>query len=187
MKARFARMVALVFLLLAAVRGDHSGNLRRIQVHRYDLRQIDLTREFMSEGATRIHDRRTDELRSWFKNNQLHIREAPRISFRQLCFSFARDGERAQELAEQAFRKVYGQPVDSDAGVANLADHLTLQSYYGNRTPEQVANVFGTTFVRSLLQLKPGGWQGPIESESGWHLVWIDSITSGRAPFLPGG
>ncbi len=84
----------------------------------------------------------------------------------------------AREVASRAFRKVSGEGVDSDEGIANLADHLMLQSYYGNRTSEQVATVFGTSFAEALFQLKPGSWQGPIESESGWHLVWIDYITA---------
>jgi hypothetical protein len=99
------------------------------------------------------------------------------ISFRQLCFSYTRDGDKARDAAINAFRKVAGQPVDSDGGVANLADHATLPSYYGDLTAEQVAKVFGETFARSLFQLKAGSWQGPIKSVSGWHLVWIDSVS----------
>ncbi len=57
-----------------------------------------------------------------------------------------------------------------------------LQSYYSDQTSEEVSKVFGATFARSLYQLKSGGWQGPIESPYGWHLVWIDSITTSRGP-----
>jgi peptidyl-prolyl cis-trans isomerase C len=45
-----------------------------------------------------------------------------------------------------------------------------------------VANVFGAKFTRSLFQLEPGSWQGPIESGFGWHLVWVDSMTPARVP-----
>jgi len=37
-------------------------------------------------------------------------------------------------------------------------------------------------FAQSLFQLKPGAWQGPVESGLGWHLVFVDSITPGRVP-----
>jgi hypothetical protein len=30
--------------------------------------------------------------------------------------------------------------------------------------------------------LKPGGWQGPIQSGYGWHLVFVDTIEPGRVP-----
>jgi peptidyl-prolyl cis-trans isomerase C len=36
--------------------------------------------------------------------------------------------------------------------------------------------------AESLFQLKPGAWQGPIESGLGWPLVWVDSLTPGRVP-----
>jgi peptidyl-prolyl cis-trans isomerase C len=74
-----------------------------------------------------------------------------------------------------------GQHVDwPDA--ATLADPFMFQDYYGDRSPEQVANVFGAKFTRSLFQLEPGAWQGPIESGFGWHLVWVDSMTPARVP-----
>jgi peptidyl-prolyl cis-trans isomerase C len=232
MRIGSAGAVALVLMLVAAVSGDHSGNLRPIELTQDDLRQPDVTwaakwhrhptpqemrglpndrirenvlyreapvlgldkgdtiskrrlaqnMELVSEDAYSTHDPGTDELMAWFKKNQQRFQGAPQISFRQLCFSFAREGESAHDVAARAFRKVSGQPVDSDEGMASLADHSMFQSYYDDATSKQVANVFGTEFARVLFHLKPGSWQGPIKSVSGWHLVWIDSITSGRAP-----
>src|SRR5262245_9668102 len=57
-----------------------------------------------------------------------------------------------------------------------------FQDSYGDRSPEQVANVFGAKFTRLLFQLEPGGWQGPIESGFGWHLVWVEATTPARVP-----
>ena len=57
-----------------------------------------------------------------------------------------------------------------------------FQDHYGDRTPDQVANVFGTKFAEELFKLRPGEWNGPVESGLGWHLVWVDSITPGRTP-----
>jgi peptidyl-prolyl cis-trans isomerase C len=163
----------LAFVLFAAFDGDRSDT-------EASKRQMAQNMEFVSNEVSSVQYPGADELRAWFRKSPQGFQEAPRISFRQLCFSFARHGEKAHDLAARAFQKMSGQPVDSDGGTANLADHLMLRSYYGDRTPEQVAKVFGTVFARSLFQLKPGSWQGPIESVSGWHLVWIDSIATGR-------
>ena len=43
-------------------------------------------------------------------------------------------------------------------------------------------SLFGLKFAQEIFQLKPGSWQGPVESGYGWHLVWIDSITPKRVP-----
>ena len=57
-----------------------------------------------------------------------------------------------------------------------------FQDYYGDRAPDQLAKEFGPAFATGCIKLKPGSWQGPIESGYGWHLVWIESITPGRVP-----
>jgi peptidyl-prolyl cis-trans isomerase C len=57
-----------------------------------------------------------------------------------------------------------------------------FQDYCGDRSPEQVATVLGAKFTRSLFQIEPGSWHGPIESGFGWHLVWVDSMTPARVP-----
>ena len=57
-----------------------------------------------------------------------------------------------------------------------------FQDYYGDRAPDALAKEFGPQFVVALEKLKPGSWQGPIESGYGWHLVYIDTIIPGRIP-----
>ena len=57
-----------------------------------------------------------------------------------------------------------------------------FQDYYADRTPEELVKDFGTQFAAAVHKLKPGSWQGPIESGYGWHLVFVDSFTPGRAP-----
>jgi parvulin-like peptidyl-prolyl isomerase len=57
-----------------------------------------------------------------------------------------------------------------------------FQEYYADNSQEQVARVFGTAFAESILKLKTGVWQGPIESGLGWHLVRIEATTPGREP-----
>ncbi len=57
-----------------------------------------------------------------------------------------------------------------------------FQDYYGDRAPSAIAKEFGPQFAVALEKLKPGSWQGPIESGYGWHLVYIDTVIPGRIP-----
>ena len=57
-----------------------------------------------------------------------------------------------------------------------------LQGYYADRSPEQVGKDFGPAFAQAVFRIKPGSWQGPIESGYGWHLVFVNSFVPGRAP-----
>ena len=57
-----------------------------------------------------------------------------------------------------------------------------FQDYYADRTPEELEKDFGSQFAVSIQKVKPGSWQGPVESGYGWHLVFIDSVIPGRVP-----
>ena len=87
----------------------------------------------------------------------------------------------AQADAAQALSKIAGQPEDSKLA-ASLADQFMFQDYYGDRAPDALAKEFGPQFAVALEKLKPGSWQGPIESGYGWHLVYVDTVIPGRIP-----
>ena len=57
-----------------------------------------------------------------------------------------------------------------------------FQNYYGDRAPSAIAKEFGPQFAVAIEKLKPGSWQGPVESGYGWHLVFVDSVIPGRIP-----
>lgn len=138
--------------------------------------------EFLSEDVSTVRDPGAKELQAWFEKNAARFALPSRVTFRHLFFSFDGRGERTRADALQALAKIAGQPADSPAAV-NLADSFMYQSYYADRTPEHVANVFGSKFAQALFQLNLAAcWQGPIESGFGWHLVWVDSVTPDRIP-----
>jgi peptidyl-prolyl cis-trans isomerase C len=137
--------------------------------------------EFLSEDVAAAHEPTTDELRNWYAKNSQKFSLADRATFRHLFFGFDRRGQNAQTAALSALSKLAGKPEDSPLDKA-LADPFMFQDYYGDRAPDQLAKEFGPTFAIGLYKLKPGMWQGPIESGYGWHLVWIESITPGRVP-----
>jgi peptidyl-prolyl cis-trans isomerase C len=137
--------------------------------------------EFLAEDLSALREPNREELKAWFETNAPRFTVPGRASFRHLYFSFDKRGERAREAAEGALEQLRGQSADS-ADAVTLADPFMFQDYYGDRSPEQVATVFGAKFTRSLFQLAPGSWQGPIESGYGWHLVWVDSMIPPRVP-----
>ncbi len=137
--------------------------------------------QFLAEDVAAAHEPTTVELKTWYAKNSERFALPSRATFRHLYFSFDRRGQRARDDAVEALAKISGQPEDSKVA-SSLADPFMFQDYYGDRASEQLAKEFGPTFARRLFQLKPGSWQGPIESGYGWHLVWIESITPGRIP-----
>jgi hypothetical protein len=137
--------------------------------------------EFLAEDVAALRDPTVDELRAWFEKNAARFALSPRASFRHLYFSPDRRGDRARDEAARALLKLAGKSGDWP-GASALADPFMFQDHYGDRSFEQLANLFGPPFAQAVLDLTPGSWQGPIESGYGWHLVWVDSITPGRVP-----
>jgi peptidyl-prolyl cis-trans isomerase C len=137
--------------------------------------------EFLAEDLSGLRQVSREELRAWFKSSAQQFAYPPRISFRHLYFSFDKHGGKTQKAAAEALKKMAGRPPDPFEATA-LADSFMFQDYYADRPPDQVGRVFGGSFATSLFELRPGAWQGPIESGYGWHLVFVDSLTPGRVP-----
>lgn len=137
--------------------------------------------EFLAEGASVNTDPPADTLRIWFRDNQQRFALPPRVSFRQLYFSPDQRGEHSREDAVRVMTQLTGKPGNWE-GAAALADPFMDQDYYGDRSVEDLAKLFGLNFAQDIAGLKPGAWQGPIESGYGWHLVFIDTFVPGRVP-----
>ena len=137
--------------------------------------------QFLAEDVAAAHEPSTAELKAWFDKNTNKFALPSRYSFRHLYFSPDKRGKNAQEDAAKALAKIAGQQEDSKLA-ASLGDQFMFQDYYGDRTPEAIAKEFGPQFAIAIENLKPGSWQGPVESGYGWHLVYLDTVIPGRIP-----
>ena len=135
--------------------------------------------EFLAEGASIDSNPSPDTLRAWFRVNAQRFSLPPRVSFRHLYFSPDRRGEHAREAAANAMVQLSGKPGDWKDAEA-LGDPFMDRDYYGDRSAEDMAKLFGSNFAREVADLKPGQWQGPVESGYGWHLVFIDASVPAR-------
>jgi peptidyl-prolyl cis-trans isomerase C len=137
--------------------------------------------QFLAEDVAAAHEPSTAELKAWFDKNNDKFALPGRYSFRHLYFSPDKRGTNARDDATKVLAKITSQPEDSKLA-ASFADPFMFQNYYGDRTPEAIAKEFGPPFAMTLQKLKPGSWQGPVESGYGWHLVFVDTMIPGRIP-----
>jgi len=135
--------------------------------------------DFLAADVAALQTPGDAELRGWYTQNSDRFALPPRASFRHLYFSFDRRG--AHDAAAAALDKIAGEPADA-ARFAAVADPFMFQDYYAERAPDQIAKEFGPGFAKAVFQLKPGAWQGPIQSGYGWHLAFVDAIEPGRVP-----
>ena len=137
--------------------------------------------EFLAEGASIDSNPSPDTLRAWFSVNAQRFSLPPRVSFRHLYFSPDRRGEHAREAAANAMVQLSGKPGDWKDAEA-LGDPFMDRDYYGDRSAEDTAKLFGSNFAREVAGLKTGQWQGPVESGYGWHVVFVDTSVPSRVP-----
>lgn len=137
--------------------------------------------QFLAEDVAAAREPASEELRRWFDTRQSLFAQPARVGFRHVYFSPDRRGVRAKDDAQAALERLAGQP-GSTALAATLADPFMFQEYYRDRTPDFLAKEFGPRFALALPSLRPGSWQGPIESGFGWHLVYVDTLIPGRVP-----
>jgi hypothetical protein len=121
------------------------------------------------------------ELKAWYEKHSDQFAFPKRVSFRHLYFSPDRRQARAHDDAEEALKRLAGQPEDSRL-VATLADPFMFQDYYRELAPDSLTKEFGLQFARVVEKLPTGSWQGPIESGYGWHLVFVDAVIPGHVP-----
>ena len=136
--------------------------------------------QFLAEDVAAAHEPSTAELKAWFEKNSDEFALPSRYSFRHIYFSPDKRGTNAHDDAAKALAKIAGQPEDSPLIRGRRPVHV--QDYYGDRTPSAIAKEFGPQFAVALEKVKPGSWQGPIESGFGWHLVFVDTVIPGRVP-----
>jgi peptidyl-prolyl cis-trans isomerase C len=137
--------------------------------------------QFLAEDVAAAHEPSTVELRAWYQKNSDKFAMPSRVSFRHLYFSPDHRGQGARDAAVKALARIAGQSEDSKLAVS-IADRFMFQDYYRDRTSEELAKEFGPQFAVSVIKLKPGSWQGPIESGYGWHLLFVDTVIPGRVP-----
>jgi hypothetical protein len=137
--------------------------------------------EFVMEDASSLREPVDNELRRWFAQNAQRLAMPNLLTFRHLYFSPDRRGASARDDAKEALRKLAGKTEEAPE-LQGLSDPFMFQDFYAERSSDQVANIFGTSFAHALPELELGKWQGPVESGLGWHLVWVESNIPGRVP-----
>lgn len=137
--------------------------------------------DFLAADLATLDEPDNAELKEWYSKRSDRFALSPHLSFRHLYFSFDKHGDTTRETAAAAIALVSGKPEDSPM-VASVADPFMFRNYYGDATPEQMAKEFGPDFSKALFDLKPGSWQGPVQSGYGWHLIWVNSVEAGRVP-----
>lgn len=135
--------------------------------------------EFLVEDLAAAHEPRDDDLREYFRNHPERFNKPARATFTHVYFSIDRRGPGAYADARELLERVEG--ADGEVA-ATSGDRFLLNHRYTEATLEQVASDFGRHFAQAVFGLRPGGWQGPVRSGYGVHLVRVTDLVKASLP-----
>ena len=59
-----------------------------------------------------------------------------------------------------------------------------LQSYYPEKSEQEISKLFGVQFAKEVSQQSPGQWYGPVLSGYGTHLVYVNGRNVAQDPTI---
>jgi hypothetical protein len=138
--------------------------------------------EFLFEDAAATVQPSDEELRAYLEKNSAAFRLETRVSFEHVFLDRERRGEAVDAVAAELLARLASDGAGADASA--LGDPFLLAHEFESSPRGEVAKLFGEPFAERLLELEPGTWMGPVESEYGLHLVRVRERTAGRLPEL---
>jgi hypothetical protein len=139
--------------------------------------RLELARE------ARLEEPSNAELQALLDASPQRFRVPARVRLTQLFLSRDRRDATLEADASSLLRELRAAGTAPPDALARsdpslLPRHLPLSS------EAQLSARFGPEFARRAHALEPGGWQGPVASSYGLHLVWVHETQATRMPSL---
>ncbi len=122
--------------------------------------------EFLVQDLIDVSPPTDEELEAYFDEHRADYRQPDLITFTHAFVDPDKWGNETESHAatvQEALRNA----ADPTSGAKELGDPFMLQLYYPERTEADISKLFGGGFARSLGDLSPGAWQGPVLSGYG--------------------
>lgn len=136
--------------------------------------------DFLTQDLALLADPTEQELRTFYDENQDQYRTPPRLSFNHVYFSTDSRGARAEEDARRLLAELRAMTTTPETA-PDRGDQFLLRYEYNLQAPIEIQSDFGSEFAENLFELD-AGWQGPVYSAYGVHLVHIGEKVESRIP-----
>jgi hypothetical protein len=130
--------------------------------------------EFLVQDTSSLAEPTEEDLRRFYEANPERFQTDAHISFTHVFF---RREKRASAATEA---KAALDDLARGANPADFGDRLLVDSEIVDADMQSVAGQFGREFADAVFTLKPGAWNGPIESGYGLHLVRVSEVKPGK-------
>lgn len=118
-----------------------------------------------------------EEMRAHFATHSADYALSSSVTFTHVFVA----SEQGQSRAAALLAQLQTERIGSDQA-GRFGDRFLYQLNYSDAGPALVGGHFGEAFAARLFTLSAGSWQGPLQSDHGWHLVLLDSRSQARTP-----
>ncbi|MDA8140545.1 MAG: hypothetical protein M0036_18020 [Desulfobacteraceae bacterium] len=119
--------------------------------------------EFIFEDISSGEEPTEEELQVYMQKHSEKYRIDPQISFRQVYIDVSKRGQHAESDARQILARLK-QGTDPET----TGDPFLLSSEVPITALWDITKQFGESFSKSLLELEPGAWEGPMACIWSW-------------------
>jgi len=138
--------------------------------------------EFISSDLADQFEPTDADLTEYLDSNADKFEVPGRVRFAQIYLNRDRRGENTETAALELLNQLT--QADSEVDIPNAGDPFMFGQYHVDLDHRGITRLFGSEFADSLFELPVGGWQGPVFSGYGVHLVLIENKTAARQPQL---
>jgi hypothetical protein len=137
--------------------------------------------EFISDDLAAQVEPSDADLDAYMKTHAETFRSEPRFTYTQVYLSPDKHGRNLRRDATQLLARLRA---SERTDISKMGDAFLLEQQFTATPASEVARQLGQPFAEALVGLKPGQWQGPIQSGYGVHLLKISERIEGRLPAL---
>jgi len=146
-------------------------------------RRMRLKLETLNEDIAAAMSPTDQDLQTFLEQHRDAFFEEPRASFRQVFLNPDRRGAKIDTDARNLLAQL--QAAGPDANLSGFGDTLVmLAGDLPLSSVSEIDRIFGEPFGRTIVELEPGQWLGPVRSGYGLHLVLVTERQPGRMPEL---
>jgi len=135
---------------------------------------------FVFEDLAETIEPTDEELKDYLLENQEKYRIPEMMSFTQVYFNPSKRKDAMEEAKTVLARLKQAERAPEEA--VSLGDTIMIDAFFRQKSPDEVARVLGKEFADELFSIDEKGWQGPIRSTFGLHLVYISDHIASRMP-----
>ena len=145
-------------------------------------RRLRMKMELLVEDVAGLSPPTDENLEAYLVEHRESFRQQPQVSFMHVYLNSDKRGARVEDDAREILAKLSAAGINADPGSYSDPSMLPneLPLYYIN----DIGRLFGVDFSKQILEVKPGGWAGPVWSSYGLHLVYVRERIEGRDPEL---